>query len=66
MLHPALARALAVVHSEDLQRTAAHRRTVRTGRHVVHEAQMAEPSKTHDGGPRRLDHLDAARPRATA
>ena len=44
MLHPALARALATAHIEDLQRTAARRRTVRAARHVVHEPHTTGPS----------------------
>jgi hypothetical protein len=40
MLHPALARALAVAHSEDLQRAAARRQTVRLARRVKHELRL--------------------------
>jgi hypothetical protein len=41
MLHPALARALAVAHIEDLQRTAARRHTIRLARRVAHAPHVA-------------------------
>ena len=37
MLHPALARALATAHIEDLHRAAARRHTIRLARRVAHE-----------------------------
>ena len=41
MLHPALARALATAHIEDLHRAAARRHTVRLARRVEHEPHGA-------------------------
>ena len=41
MLHPAVARALATAHNEDLQRAAARRQTIRLARRVAHEARVA-------------------------
>ncbi len=41
MLHPALARALATTHTEDLHRAAARRRTIRLARRVAREARAA-------------------------
>jgi hypothetical protein len=41
MLHPALTRALATAHIEDLQRAAARTRTIRLARLVVHEPRVA-------------------------
>ena len=41
MLHPALSRALATVHIEDLQRAAARRHTIRLARRVVREPRVA-------------------------
>ena len=41
MLHPALARALATAHIEDLHRAAARRRAIRLARHVADEAHVA-------------------------
>ena len=41
MLHPALARALATAHVEDLHRAAARRRAIRLARHVADEAHVA-------------------------
>jgi hypothetical protein len=41
MLHPALARALATAHVEDLHRAAARRHTIRLARRVAHEARAA-------------------------
>ena len=37
MLHPALSRALATAHIEDLHRDAAQRHTIRLARRVAHE-----------------------------
>jgi hypothetical protein len=41
MLHPALTRALATAHIEDLHRAAAQRHTIRLARSVTHEPHMA-------------------------
>jgi hypothetical protein len=41
MLHPALARALATAHIEDLHRAAARRYTIRLARRVAHERRVA-------------------------
>jgi hypothetical protein len=41
MLHPALARALATAHIEDLHRAAARRETIRLARRVAHEPHAA-------------------------
>jgi hypothetical protein len=41
MLHPALARALATAHIEDLQRAAARSHTIRLARRVVHGPRVA-------------------------
>jgi hypothetical protein len=41
MLHPALARALATAHIEDLHRAAARRRAIRFARRVAHEPHVA-------------------------
>ena len=41
MLHPALSRALATAHIEDLERAAARRHTIRLARRVVHEPRVA-------------------------
>ena len=44
MLHPALARALATAHIEDLQRAAVRSRAIRLARDVLQERQLKEPS----------------------
>ena len=41
MLHPALSRALATAHIEDLHRAAAPGHTIRLARRVVHEPRVA-------------------------
>jgi hypothetical protein len=41
MVHPALTRALATAHVEDLHRAAARARTIRLARGVVHEPHTA-------------------------
>ena len=41
MLHPALTRALATAHIEDLHRTAARRHAIRLARRVAHEPYAA-------------------------
>jgi hypothetical protein len=41
MLHPALARALATAHIEDLHRAAARWHTIRLARRVAHEPRVA-------------------------
>jgi hypothetical protein len=41
MLHPALARALATAHTEDLHRAAARWHTIRLARRVTHEPRVA-------------------------
>ena len=41
MLHPALTRALANAHIEDLHRTAARRNKIRLARSVAHEPHLA-------------------------
>jgi hypothetical protein len=43
MLHPALARALATAHIEDLHRAAARRRAIPGARRVAHEPHVAAP-----------------------
>jgi hypothetical protein len=40
MLHPALARALATAHIEDLHRAPARRRAIRFARRVAHEPHV--------------------------
>jgi hypothetical protein len=40
-MHPALTRALATAHIEDLHRAAARTRTIRHARRVVHEPRVA-------------------------
>ena len=40
MLHPALARALATAHIEDVHRAAARRRAIRFARRVAHEPHV--------------------------
>jgi hypothetical protein len=45
MLHPALSRALATAHIEDLHRAAAKRHTIRLARSVTHEPRMAAASR---------------------
>jgi hypothetical protein len=44
MLHPALARAVATAHIEDLQRAAARRYAIRAARRVAREAHTAATS----------------------
>ena len=44
MLHPALSRALATAHIEDLHRAAAQRHTIRLARRVAHEPHVAATS----------------------
>ena len=44
MLHPALARALASAHIDDLHRAAARWRTIRLARPVAHEPRVAATS----------------------
>jgi hypothetical protein len=41
MLHPALSRALATAHIEDLHRAAASRRAIRLSRQVAHAPPVA-------------------------
>lgn len=41
MLHPALSRALATAHIEDLHRDAARRHTIRLAHRVAHEPRVA-------------------------
>ena len=41
MLHPALSRALAAAHIDDLHRAAAERRSLRLARRVADEPQVA-------------------------
>ena len=41
MLHPALARAIATAHIEDLHRAAARRHTIRLARRVAREPRVA-------------------------
>ena len=41
MQHPALTRALAAAHIEDLHRASARRHTIRLARRVVHEPRVA-------------------------
>ena len=45
MLHPALSRALATAHIEDLHRAAAARHAIRLARRVAHEQDMAAASR---------------------
>jgi hypothetical protein len=44
MLHPALRRALATAHIEDLHRDAAQRHTIRLARRVAHDPHLAGAS----------------------
>jgi hypothetical protein len=44
MLHPALVRALVTAHTEDLQREAARRQTIRLARRVANEPHVEDPS----------------------
>ena len=44
MLHPALSRALATAHIEDLHRAATQRHTIRLARRVAHEPHLAGAS----------------------
>jgi hypothetical protein len=46
MLHPALTRALATAHIEDLERAAARSHAIRLARDVLHERDLEEPSIT--------------------
>jgi hypothetical protein len=41
MVHPALTRALATAHIEDLRRAAERHRQIRLARHVVHKPRVA-------------------------
>ena len=43
MLHPALSRAIATAHIDDLHRAAAPRHTIRLGRRVAHAPHVAAP-----------------------
>jgi hypothetical protein len=43
MLHPALSRALATAHIEDLHRAAAPRHAIRLARRVAHAPHIAAP-----------------------
>jgi hypothetical protein len=45
MLHPALSRALATAHIEDLHRAAARTHMIRLARRVTHEPHMAAASR---------------------
>jgi hypothetical protein len=45
MLHPALSRALATAHIEDLHRAAAPRHAIRLARTVTHEPDTATASR---------------------
>ena len=65
MLHPALARALATAHIEDLHRAAARRHTIRLARRAARESRVW-PLQPPNSDPRRLGYVDAARPRRTA
>ena len=47
MLHPALARALATAHTEDLDRAVARRWAIRFARRVAHERTVEENSPLH-------------------
>jgi len=44
MLHPALTRALATAHIEDLQRAAARSHAICLARDVLHQRELEEPS----------------------
>ena len=45
MLHPALSRALAAAHIEDLYREATRRRTIRLARSITHESDTVAASR---------------------
>ena len=45
MMHPDLARAVAIAHIEDLHRAAARRHAIRLARRVAHEQDMAAASR---------------------
>jgi predicted exporter len=45
MLHPALSRALATAHIEDLHRAAAQRHTIRLAHSVAHEPHVVATSR---------------------
>ena len=65
MLHPALARALATAHIEDLHRAAARRQTIRLARRVVHEPRVAAtPIAVQRSASTRLPGLRPPRPTA--
>jgi hypothetical protein len=59
MLHPALSRALATAHIEDLRRAAAQRHTIRLARRVTHEPHLAAASRVLSlSGPRWMRRRD--------
>jgi hypothetical protein len=65
MLHPALTRALATAHSEDLHRAAARARTIRLARRVVPEPRVAAtPIAVLRSASTRLRRRRAPRPTA--
>jgi hypothetical protein len=64
MVHPALTRALATTHMEDLHRAAERDRQIRLARHVVPKPRVAA-APIAVMRPRRLDHVDAP-PRPTS
>ena len=53
MLHPALSRALATAHLEDLHRAAAERHTIHLASSVAHEPHVAAASRVPIVGGRR-------------
>jgi hypothetical protein len=55
MLHPALGRALATAHIEDLLRDTAQRHTIRLARRVAHEPHLAGASDVPMFGGRNMD-----------
>ena len=66
MLHPALTRALATAHIEDLHREAARRHMIRLARRVVHEPRVAAtPIAALRSASTRLRGLRAPKPTAT-
>lgn len=65
MLHPALARALATAHIEELHRAAARRQTIRLARRVAHEPRVGSlQSSCSDPPPGQPRGVRAPRPTA--
>ena len=62
MLHPALTRALATAHIEDLHRAAARWHTIRLARRVAHEPRVAATSIADTAIRLRAGRVDFVRP----